>query len=232
MEPHTVIPSLRGIRNLLIDFGGVLINLDKEHCMHNFRRLGIHGLEHLLQSCHQQGFLLELEKGELSTEAFCRHVRSLCLPEALPEGEEEVARRAVPDAASILRAWNSFLVGIPPYKLRQLLLLRRRYRTFLLSNTNEPHWAWSERHDFSRDGHTTADYFDGIYLSCRLHTAKPGAEYFEQVIRQSGIRPEESLFIDDSEANCATARTFGIRTYTPAARTDWAQQLFPDLDQF
>ena len=33
--------------------------------------------------------------------------------------------------------------------------------------------------------------------------------------------PNETLFIDDSEANCRTAEALGISTYTPKAHEDW-----------
>lgn len=230
------------LRNLLIDFGGVLIDLDKPRCMENFRRLGISGLEDLLQSCHQQGFLLDFEKGNITKEAFFSHVRSLIRQKPCPssgkapalseKGEAlstQSAACAEPSDAAIAEAWNSFLAGVPRYKLEQLRLLKKSYRMLLLSNTNELHWDWSERHDFGSGGHTTADYFDDIFLSFRLHMAKPAPEIFAEVIRQSGIRPEETLFIDDSPANCSAAEAFGIRTFTPQERTDWAAQLFPDL---
>lgn len=31
----------KGIKNLIFDFGGVLINLDRQRCVENFRKLGI-----------------------------------------------------------------------------------------------------------------------------------------------------------------------------------------------
>lgn len=31
----------KGIKNLIFDFGGVLINLDRQRCIENFRKLGI-----------------------------------------------------------------------------------------------------------------------------------------------------------------------------------------------
>ena len=136
---------------------------------------------------------------------------------------------AAPTDGAIAGAWNSFLAGVPRYKLRQLQELKKTYRILLLSNTNELHWDWALLHDFTQEGHTPADYFDDIYLSFRLHLAKPAPEIFAEVIRRSGILPEETLFIDDSPANCRAAEAFGIRTFTPPERADWASGLFPGL---
>lgn len=38
----------KGIKNLLIDLGGVLINLDRQRCIENFQKLGLRNVEELL----------------------------------------------------------------------------------------------------------------------------------------------------------------------------------------
>ena len=38
----------KGIKNLLIDLGGVLINLDRQRCIENFQKLGLRNVEDLL----------------------------------------------------------------------------------------------------------------------------------------------------------------------------------------
>lgn len=35
----------KGIKNLLIDLGGVLINLDRERCIENFKKIGFQNIE-------------------------------------------------------------------------------------------------------------------------------------------------------------------------------------------
>lgn len=197
-----------GIKNLLIDFGGVLIDLDRPRCVAAFERLGLTHIAQVLDTCHQQGFFLQHERGLLDDAAFRDRIR------------QEIGRSDVTDA-DIDQAWNSFLVGIPTAKLELLLRLRGRYRTYLLSNTNDLHWQWSCRHAFAWNGHRAEDFFDDIFLSYKLKMSKPDADIFAHVLDVTGIDPRETLFIDDSEANCRTARTFGIHTYTPQAHEDW-----------
>ena len=43
----------KGIKNLLIDFGGVLINLDRQRCIENFRKLGLQNVDELLNVYHK-----------------------------------------------------------------------------------------------------------------------------------------------------------------------------------
>lgn len=202
------------IRNLLIDFGVVLIDLDKERCLRAFEDIGVQGLGALLQSAHQLGFLNDFEQGLITSSEFCVNVRSHldCIHANIPDEK-------------ILAAWNCFLVGIPAYKLDLLLHLRKQYRLLLLSNTNEAHWNWSCAHDFSYKGHQVQDFFHDIYLSFKLHVEKPKPGIFEKVIADSGIIPEETLFIDDSDLNCEVGRSFGFHTYAPKPREDWNRVL-------
>lgn len=195
------------IKNLLIDFGGVLIDLDRRRCLEHFRRLGMPDVENLLHDCHQEGFFQLHEKGLISDAGFRERIR-------------QAIGRPVTDEA-IDEAWNSFLDGIPAYKLDFLLELRKRYTVCLLSNTNAIHWDYACTHDFAQGGRRVGDYFDRIYLSYQLKMIKPDAEIFQAVLADAGLTPEETLFIDDAEANCRTARSLGIHTYTPQAHEDW-----------
>ena len=55
-----------------------------------------------------------------------------------------------------------------------------------------------------------------------MKMAKPDSDIFEAVLDDVGILPEETFFIDDSQANCLTAQSLGISTYTPAEGEDWS----------
>ena len=43
-----------------------------------------------------------------------------------------------------------------------------------------------------------------------MKMAKPDEEIFRKVLDDAGLDPKETFFIDDSEANCMTARSLGI----------------------
>lgn len=66
------------------------------------------------------------------------------------------------------------------------------------------------------------DYFEHIFLSYEMKMAKPDEEIFRKVLDDAGLDPKETFFIDDSEANCMTARSLGISTYVPKAGEDWS----------
>ncbi len=197
----------KGIKNLIIDFGGVLIDLDRERCIQNFEKLGLANVGEMLDVCHQQGFFLQHEKGLISSSDFRNAIR------------EEIGK--VVTDARIDAAWNSFLVGIPTYKLDLLLQLREKYVVYLLSNTNEIHWRWACKHAFPHKGFRVEDYFEHLFLSYEMKMAKPEESIFRRVLDETGIVPKQTLFIDDSKENCRVAETLGISTYTPEAGEDW-----------
>lgn len=202
----------KGIKNLIIDFGGVLIDLDRRRCIENFKKLGLPDVEVVLDIYHQQDFFQKYEKGLISSEEFRSVIR-------------EKIGKPVTDA-QIDDAWNSFLLNIPSSKLDLLLNLRKDYVVYLLSNTNEIHWQWSCRNVFPYKTFRVEDYFEHIYLSYEMKEAKPDAEIFQKVLDETGIIPAETLFIDDSEANCHTAAALGISTYTPKAQEDWSHLFY------
>lgn len=197
-----------GIKNLIIDFGGVLIDLDRQRCIDNFKKLGFHNVDELIDPYRQQGFFMEFEKGLITASDFRNAVR-------------EQTEKLITDE-QIDAAWNTFLIGIPTYKLDLLLQLREHYVVYLLSNTNEIHWKWACENCFSYKGYRVEDYFEKMFISFELHEAKPEVDIFKILLEDTGIVPQETLFIDDASANCLTAQSLGITTYTPEAHEDWS----------
>ena len=198
----------KGIKNLIFDFGGVLINLDRQRCVENFRKLGLEKVDELLGMYSQQGIFMQHEKGLISSAEFRENIRGLLTKKVTDE--------------QIDAAWNSFLVDIPTHKLDLLLKLREKYVVYLLSNTNEIHWKWTCKNLFPYRTFKVEDYFEKTYLSFEMKMAKPEPEIFKAILDDAGIEPEETLFIDDSEINCKAAQNLGISTYTAKAGEDWS----------
>lgn len=151
---------MKGIKNILFDLGGVILQLDRPRCIHNFVQLGLHNIDQLTGPYSQDGIFMELEEGTISPEQFRDKVRL--------EVGNPLTDKQIDDA------WNSFLVSVPAAHLELLLRLRREgYKVYLLSNTNHIHWQWCLEHVFNRHGHSIHDYFDNLFLSYELHLRKP-----------------------------------------------------------
>ena len=195
---------MEGIKNLIIDFGGVIINLTRNRCVEAFESFGVPDVRDCI--LNSKDLFMQIEMGTITSAEFRDGIRHLTQQRLTDE--------------QIDAAWIAMLDDIPAYKLDLLMDLRSRYNTMLLSNTNEIHWQWAEKNSFAYKGHHAEDFFGKIYLSYELNMVKP--DIFEYVLKDAGINPEETLFLDDAVPNCRTAEALGIRTYTPQPREDWS----------
>ena len=116
-----------------------------------------------------------------------------------------------------------------PHKQRPeagaLLPLRKRYKLFVLSNTNPYVMDWACSPAFSSKGKPLSDYFDKLYLSYQIGVTKPDRQIFDFLIADTDILPSESLFIDDGAGNVQAARQLGFQTYCPRNGEDWRDAL-------
>lgn len=199
-----------GIRNLVFDFGGVLIDIDPRRCVEEFEKLGFGPAEELIGKYWQRGVFRDFELGNVSSEVFCQSVRN------------EAGRRVTDE--EIIAAWNAMLCDIAPAKLERLLELRKDYKVYLLSNTNVLHWE-AARRLFARGGHSLQDYFDDVFLSFEMHQANPDAGIFQSLAMRTGLFPHETLLIDDASANCDVARSLGWHTHCVNPGEDWTSTI-------
>ncbi len=197
------------IKNLLFDLGGVIMDIDRENCVRAFTKLGMKDIADFLGDYAQQGVFAELEEGKISAAQFRDAVRAHC-----PQGTTD---------AEIDAAFNEFLLGIPAIRLEMLLQLREEYKVYLLSNTNEIMWNSRIAEEFRQiPGMDINSYFDGIVTSYSAHSLKPDAAIFRFAEETLGIKPSETLFLDDSQANVEAARKLGFK----------AEQVQPGTDVF
>lgn len=188
------------IKNLLFDLGGVIMDIKRECCVDALTKLGVENADEMLGLYVQSGDFLRLENGSISAEEFRNSLRS-----QIKDGRE-VSDREIDEAL------NAFLLGIPLRRLVALRELHKKYNIYLLSNTN-PIMYYSEiARQFTQEGKTIDDYFDGQVVSFLAGSNKPDRKIFEYAIDHLGITPEETLFIDDSQHNLDAASALGFAT--------------------
>ena len=191
--------SLAGIRNLLFDLGGVIINLDRQRCVDALTALGDEKADEMLDLSVQRGTLMDLEEGKISPSDFFKRMR-------------QQIGKAVSDE-DIVHALNELLIGIPLDRLTLLRKLRQRFNVMMLSNTNPIMFDTKIAECFAQEGLSITDYFDDVYLSYRLKSCKPDIAIFKKVIELSRIVPQETLFFDDSQKNLDAAASLGFKTF-------------------
>lgn len=194
------------IKNVLFDLGGVVMDIERMNCVAAFKRLGMADPEGFLGDYAQKGPFMLIEEGVISPDEFRAEIRRL-LPSPVTDSQ-------------IDNAFEGFLVGIPRHRLGAIRKLRKRYRTYVLSNTNPIMWNGKIAGEFAQEGGTIDDYFDGVVTSFEAKCMKPAAGIFLYAIDRLGIIPEETLFLDDSTANLEAAARLGFRTALVARGTD------------
>lgn len=191
---------MKHIKNIIFDFGGVLLNLDINRTINEFNKISRIPFEEIYTQAKQEDIFNLYDKGKISDYEFFTELRRVIRY----EGEDE----------KMLFAWNAMLLDVPEHRLDLLVDLKAQYRTFLLSNTCETHISSFERSLYLHHGvKNFSDYFERLYYSCRVGMRKPEKEIFEMVLQQNKLKPEESVFIDDSEQHVKAAGECGINAY-------------------
>lgn len=186
--------------DLLFDLGGVIIDIRRQNAVDALTALGMRGADTFLDDYEQKGPFLALERGDITADEFHRLVR--------PMFDSPVSD------ADIDRAFMKFIIGIPAERLQRLEALRRNHRVYLLSNTNPIMWHGVIADEFRKDGHEREYYFDGMVASFDVNAYKPDARIFEIACGKYGLKPGNTIFFDDSQANCDAAARLGFMTRT------------------
>lgn len=199
-------------KNLLFDLGGVIVDIERQRCVDAFNKLGLKNADSYFGDFAQTGIFMAIEDGSVDTEGFHAALR----PE-LPEGTTDY---------QIDTAFQKFIVGIPVHRLEALRRLRcEGYNIYVLSNTNPIMWRGVIANEFGKEGLRREDYFDGMVTSFEAHAAKPDPKIFEYAIENLGIKPEETIFFDDSETNTKAAAALGFQTVYVAPGTEFMDYL-------
>lgn len=190
--------KIKNINNVVIDLGGVMINLDRERCVKAFETLGLKGVDSMLGLYRQEEPFLSIETGRCTGAEFYDRLRAL-------------TGKPIPDT-NFEDAFNAFLVSLPIERLRALQKMRSEgYKLYMISNTNVIMYdGWIKR-AFMQEGLRVGDYFDGIITSFAEGVCKPDPAIFTTLIKRYGLKPEESILLDDSESNCKTAQQLGMQ---------------------
>ena len=189
----------KNIKNIVFDLGGVLVDLDFKAAINGLQKAGFANVKERLQTLHQGGIFQKFELGEMTADEFRTAIRENSTVELTDEEVDNL--------------WNAMLLEIPREKLELILDLRGKYMVYLLSNTNSIHWDYVCKNAFNYRGFRVKDYFEETFLSYEMHLAKPDKAIFEKVLQDANLLPEETLFIDDSEANCKAAEEVGIHAH-------------------
>ncbi|MBR3884194.1 MAG: HAD family phosphatase [Bacteroidaceae bacterium] len=199
------------IKDIVFDFGGVLIEIDTPQAINCFKALGLTNAEEYLNSYQQIGTFYSLENGDITAEKFIEDLSELC------------NRKITYEEAK--NAWLGFIVRVQTECLDFIQQLRPQHRLSVLSNTNPFLQSWARSKDFTDEEKSLDDYFDNLYLSYKMNCSKPGEEIYRKMLLEGGMKAEEVLFIDDSSRNLEAASRVGINVLQVKNGEDWRKKL-------
>ena len=190
-------PQQQDIRNILFDLGGVILDIDVHATLKKFYELGFP--PELLQYPHHMttDLFYKYEIGLMGTDDFRNEIR-------------KVTGINVSDS-ELDEAWNAMIVRIPKERTILIKRLSERYDLYMLSNTSPLHVSVYEKMFRDAAGISMQDVFKKIYYSFQIGCHKPDIEAWEYVIRDAGIIPGETIFLDDSIHNIKASQELGFR---------------------
>ncbi len=204
------------INNIAFDLGGVVLALSLEGAIKTFEGIGLSDARQRLDAFQQRGIFADLEQGVIGADEFRRQLSAI------------VGRQLTHDEC--FRAWHGYVDHVPQRNLDAITALRSQgYKVCLLSNTNPFMMQWADSTAFDGHGHPISHYFDRMFLSYECGVMKPSREIFQMMLDGQQALAGETLFVDDSPANCAAAAALGIRTLCPRNNEDWRQSVFEAL---
>jgi glucose-1-phosphatase len=187
------------VKNIIFDLGAVIIDISVPKTVQAFALLLDRDHLWVEQQFKMASVFRRYETGEWNDEQFRDNVRQVL---GVPFTDDQIDT-----------AWNALLLDIPPARVELLQWLKPRYRTFVLSNTSPIHIR-EVNHILERDTgvHSLDSLFEKVYLSYEMGKMKPSPEIYQQVLDESGLKAEETLFLDDNLDNVGAAQQLGIQT--------------------
>ncbi|MFT7395409.1 MAG: FMN phosphatase YigB (HAD superfamily) [Flavobacterium sp.] len=181
------------INTIIFDFGDVFINLDKQATFDRLRNLGLSQWHEDLDQLN-----IQFETGQISREEFVDGIKKF-----------------IPDASSdeILQAWSAILLDFPLYRLEFLQMLSKKYRLFLLSNTDAIHIETFEQKNGATFYSDFYNCFEKVYFSFEIGMRKPNSEIYNYVLNEHDLQAKCTLFIDDKKENTDAARSLGLQVW-------------------
>ena len=184
-----------GIKNIIFDLGGVIIDIEPQKTYESFNK---HFEEVPQMSIYLHDLFHQLEIGKIDAVTFIREAKkewNLDLPDEI-----------------IYEGLNAMLGDIPLGRIKAIKDVNLRYDTYLLSNTNAIHFDSVSQILEDTIQHTFEGLFKKTYYSHLIGLRKPDPKIYELVLEENNLIPEETVFLDDLGENLKSASTLGIKT--------------------
>ena len=184
------------IKNILFDLGGVLYHISYIKTIEAFEKLNIKNAKDIYSQQKQSKLFDLFETGKITEDKFFDELQQLT-----PSIKTK----------KLKAAWNNMLLGMPLEYEQLLNNLKKKYRIYLLSNANVTHIKHVKSDLLNNNKiENLESLFDKAYFSQEIGMRKPNKKTFEWVLKDAGIKPNETLFIEDSIQHIEGAKLAGL----------------------
>ncbi|MBX2930932.1 MAG: HAD family phosphatase [Chitinophagaceae bacterium] len=189
---------MNNIKNIIFDFGGVLLNIDYALTEKAFIQLGVHNFSTLYNQHKASDLFEQLETGKITPNDFYTIFRNISNTQLSNE--------------QIKKAWNAMLLNLPKERVQYLADIRNRYNIFLYSNTNQIHYdCFIQTANNAMPNNNFNSLFIQAYYSHICGFRKPYIESYTNILQEQQLNPSETLFIDDTLINIQGAANAGLQ---------------------
>jgi putative hydrolase of the HAD superfamily len=185
---------------IIFDLGGVILNIDYTKTINFFKQLGVANFDELYTQAKQNHIFDQFEKGQITEDEFRDYIKT--------KANVKLSNQQIDDA------WNAMLLDLPEHRIHFLEQLKKKYPIYLYSNTNAIHYKAFQ--NIIKQQYGTADLLENIFndtfYSHLIGLRKPHKEGFLYIIEKHNLKPETTLFIDDTEQHINGGKKVGLKT--------------------
>lgn len=198
------------IENIIFDIGDVLLNISKLKAYEALKKLPIKEADLKEMLLLETGDYFKYEQGAINSSEFRDSFRKLATEKLNDE--------------QINTAWCGMLEDFPEERINELKRLSKRYKTYILSNTNEIHInAFNQQLKTKYNISSLDDIVEKAYYSNEILLRKPDSKIYEYLLNDAKIEAKKTLFIDDREENLKMAEKYGIKTFLFTKKIDFKE---------
>ena len=180
------------IKGLLIDMGGVLVNLKWQENVQKMLGQAVNP-----NDIHRQWIssraVLEFESGRINFEEFHSQIN-----------DEFQQQHNFEDFHHL---FMNIIDGPKAGAREELETLKDQFQLCLLSNTSDIHIQEIKKN------YGILNHFQELFLSYEMGCMKPESEIYLQSIKKMNLKPEEVAFFDDGQINVDAASQLGMQAY-------------------
>lgn len=179
------------IQAIIFDMGGVILRTcDETPRKELAEELGV-SLEWLKQEIFFSDSAIKSEEGLLDKYDLWRII---------------LEKLGIPDADNPKKYDEKFWSGdyLDQTLIEYITELKKKYKAGLISN------AFKGARDWLESNYQFLQVFDYSVFSYEVHSRKPDVKIYHHACYQLGVRPEQSVFVDDMQVNVEGARAAGL----------------------